>query len=161
MAAVALAVSGLTIYSRQWFIGKGLPYESVWPARYYLVQTMLMAGFLCLVLWRCGELWPGFRKVAIGLTVGMGLNFAMLQAPHLEKVLGSVDPAVAARRWIYQLGRVKELYTLTGDLGRSEAERVPVLIDVPMYIDGHAVPVPSALLAKDLPSSDQRKGTRV
>ena len=148
ISGVSLAVAFLTLYLRRWLTGKGLHYESLWPARYYLVQTMLMAGFFCLVLLRCGDLWPRFRRAAWGLSLLMGLNFAVLQYPHLKAVLDNPDPAVAARHWSSQLGRVRDVHTLTGDLPRSLEQKIPALLDVAMYIEGHAVPVPARLMVE-------------
>ena len=145
ISLISMAVAILTLYSRRWLTGKGFHYESLWPARYYLVQTMMMAGFFCLVLLRCGDLWPRFRLTAWGLPVLMGLNFAALQYPHVKTVLANPDPAVAARRWSAQLSRVSEIHTLTGDLPGAAARHIPARLEVPMYIDGHALPVPAAL----------------
>jgi len=147
LSAVSLAVAFVTVYSRRWLVGKGLHYESLWPARYYLVQTMIMAGFFTMVLLRCGDLWPRFRSASRVIPLLMGLNFAVMQYPHLEKVLTNPSPAVDARRWSAQLGRVRSLATLTGDLPGAVSQKIPALLDVEMYIEGHAVPVPAALMA--------------
>jgi hypothetical protein len=146
LSVVALCVAILTLHTRRWLLKEGVHYESLWPARYYLMQNMIMICFFGLMWFRLSDFWPRMRAAVPWLLAGMGLNAIFLQTPRLRAVLDNPQPAVDARRWPHELARTHDLHTLTGTLAASRAQKIPTLVDVPMYIDGHAIPVPSQLM---------------
>ncbi len=117
--AAACGMALATAYTRQWIYAHEAHYASLWPARYYIVQNMAVAGFLGLAMVRLCELHPRLRTVALMFATLMGTDYAMQQADATGRYLAQDDPHIAAKWWPYQFRRVHALQSLVGDSGEA------------------------------------------
>ena len=151
LLGIVFCMSVVTLWSRGWLTQTVEPYTKIWPARYYLVQTMLSAGFLSMVVLRLGELFPRFRRDATMLVLVLMGSFVAPQAASLQAALDHRDPGVKAKRWPHQLARVHDRHAHE-PLGEGD------VVDVEMYIDHHFVAVPAPMMreffARPQPSRD-------
>lgn len=143
---IAFCMSVVTIWSRGWLTQSEQPYTKLWPARYYLVQTMLSAGFIAMVLLRVGDLYPRFRRDAIALVLILAASFALPQSAVIREALHHYDPHVPAKRWEQQLAHVRDLHALPN--GGTLPAQSGLFYDVEMYIEQHFVNVPAPMLAE-------------
>ncbi len=137
--AIAFSMSAVTLWSRGWLTQADQAYTKIWPARYYLVQTMLSAGFIGMIILRFGDLYPRFRRDAVTLAVLMAASFAVPQIAPIRSFLNHGDPHVPAKRWSNQLARVHDAHahdkSSTGDIYAVE-----------MYVEHHFVHVPASMV---------------
>ena len=112
---VAIGMAVATAYSRQWLILRDESYGSLWPARYYIAQNMVVGAFLVLVLTRVSELFPKAKMGLIVFGTFMLTNYVLLQQGQLDHYMNQDDAAIVARRWPYQMRRTFAVQSLTGD----------------------------------------------
>lgn len=139
----ALGMSAATAYSRQWLIMRDESYDSVWPARYYIAQNMVMGAFIAMLLARLTALFP---KVKTGMLIFAALmlaNYAVLQKEKIVLYQSQDNPAIVARHWPYQLRRVHAIQSLTGDRDAALKEKVPPYYTVEINIENHSMLVAS------------------
>ncbi len=139
----ALGMSAATAYSRQWLILRDDSYDSVWPARYYIAQNMVMGAFIVMLLVRLTELFP---KIKTGMLIFASLmlaNYAILQKEKIAHYLRQDDPAIVARHWPYQMRRVHAIQSLTGDRAAALKVNSPPFYTVEINIENHSMLVAS------------------
>ncbi|MCE9518748.1 MAG: hypothetical protein K8R87_04195 [Verrucomicrobia bacterium] len=135
-----LGMAATTALSRQWLILRDESYSSVWPARYYLVQNMVVGAFLALVLARIAELLPKARTAIIVLAALLLANYTVLQKEKLLEYLQQDNPAILARHWPYQLRRVHAMQSMTGDQALALKSSAPGLFHaVEINIENHSM----------------------
>ena len=123
----AAGMSLATAYTRQWIYAHELHYASVWPARYYIAQNMVVAGFLGLLLVRLCELNPRLQSLVLAFAGAIATNYALQQVQKTSHYLAQDDPHIVARYWPYQVRRVHAVQSLIGDNeGLSNLSEKPV-----------------------------------
>ncbi len=137
----ALGMSAATAFSRQWLILRDESYDSVWPARYYIAQNMVMGAFLVMLLVRVTTLFPRLKTGMLIFASLMLVNYAVLQKEKIALYLQQDDPAIVARHWPYQLRRVHAMQTLTGDRDVALKENAPPFYAVEINIENHSMQV--------------------
>lgn len=142
LPAIGFCMAFVTVWSRGWLTQMEAPYTKLWPARYYLVQTMVSMGFLALMLLRVGDFFPRFKRDLSMLLIAWTATFAWTQSDFILGCLRHYDPGVVAKHWNHQLARTHDLHAM------SSSGKVPAnaLYDVDMYIDFHSVQVPPAMM---------------
>ncbi len=140
LLGAAFGMAATTALSRQWLILRDESYSSVWPARYYLVQNMVVGAFVVLVLAQIVELLPKARTAVIVMIALLLANYAALQKVKLQQYLQQDNPAILARHWPYQLRRVHAVQTMTGDQGLALKSGAPGLFNtVEINIENHSM----------------------
>ncbi len=139
--AAAIGMSLATAVSRQWIYARELHYASLWPARYYIAQNMVMAGFIALLLLRLCELKPRLQTAVLVFAGMMGTNFVLQQQDNAVRYFARDNPAIVARYWPYQLRREHAVQALIGDsllarTAQGQGEEKPEYT-VEINIDGH------------------------
>lgn len=156
----AFGMAAATALSRQWLILRDESYDSVWPARYYIAQNMVMGAFIVMLLVRVTALFP---KVKTGMLIFAALmlaNYTVLQKEKIGLYHRQNDPAIVARQWPYQLRRVHAIQSLTGDRDAALKEKIPPYYTVEINIENHSMLVASDKMERavatkiDLPSDE-------
>ena len=156
----ALGMAAATALSRQWLIMRDDNYNSVWPARYYLAQNMVMGAFIVMMLARLTTSFPKAKTAVIIFASLMFANYAVLQKEKTDLYLRNDDPAVVARHWPYQLRRVHAIHNLTGDRDAALKSKVPPFYTVEINIEHHSMLVASEKMERatatkiDVPSDE-------
>lgn len=153
LALVGMGMAVATLLSRKYILNSGKPYQTLWPARYYLAQTMIFAAFLALGLRQLAVRWPAFRASAGWILCVLGALCLGPQREHLQLCLTQDSPRLAARYWDAQLTRAVAVQELVGDAAVArQPGRAAVDYTAEMFIDRHVVQVPLRMVAGVVPS---------
>ena len=147
---VGLGMALVTLISRKFLLLSGKPYQSLWPARYHLAQTMIFAGFFALGLQQLATRFPSFRSSSVWI---LSLLIAVCGWQQRDRILDCVrqdSPRIAARTWDAQFQRTLAVQALTGDAAAAvQSSRPDLLYTAEMYLDRHQVRVPVRMVDAD------------
>ncbi|MEI6535115.1 MAG: hypothetical protein WCN98_07245 [Verrucomicrobiaceae bacterium] len=139
----AFGMSAATVFSRQWLILRDESYDSIWPARYYIAQNMVMGAFIAILLVRVTTLFPKLKTGMLIFASLMFANYAVLQKEKIAFYLQQNDPTIVSRHWPYQLRRVHAIQSLTGDREAALKAKAPSFYTVEINIENHSMQVAS------------------